>query len=217
MTPSHAVWCLVCLNNIFFLDLSMWLGIGRLSQRTERALFQSGWFIIFGYVLPFFTHIFIFCMFFSLPFPSSFLSQLYLIIFCSCFPFIYLVWLVHSCWRTWIRPRLRSCVTTLASASWRGVLWSLYQSLDPVSGTSVCPPTPPFAQRASMASCNQRWVHQPVYFSSTVDYCWVDIISSTVSDHPHRSCRFKATVLFLCHWLCYKFPLCCKHTEINLL
>lgn len=75
---------------------------------------------------------------------------------------IYLFWLLHSCWRTWIRPRQRSCVTILASVSWRGVSWSQDLSLGLVSGTSVFLPTRLSAQWTSTASYSQRWVYQPV-------------------------------------------------------
>lgn len=80
----------------------------------------------------------------------------------------FLFWLLRSGWRTWIRPRPRSCVTILASVSWRGVSWSRCRSLGPVSGTSVCPPTRLSAQWASTASYSQRWVQEHTLHT----HCW---------------------------------------------
>lgn len=86
-------------------------------------------------------------------------------------------------WRTWIRPRLRSCVTTLASVSWRGASWSRSQSRGPASGTSVFPPTRRSAQRASTGSCNQRWVQQP---DTLLFILALDVIHSfAVVSRPH--------------------------------
>lgn len=74
-------------------------------------------------------------------------------------PFPLPLWRVcFSCSRTWIKPKLRSCVTTRASASWRGASWSRCRSLGPASGTSVCPPTRRCALSTSTGSCSRLWV-----------------------------------------------------------
>lgn len=73
-------------------------------------------------------------------------------------PSIQLLELSCLCWRTWRRPRLRSCVITLASVRWRGISWSQHQNHSLANGINAFLTAHHFAQQISTANFSQWWV-----------------------------------------------------------